>query len=698
MDQVKQILSVLKKYHFWILCGLITLLYLGTWFMSTSSMTKETETRVSKISGSFSTGTRIAGISNHPNPQSADMMQELNRAEADQVRLAWERRFREQEDVLKWPEELFPDFLAAVEPLKPIELKVKYPTPANEELRPDLRNRYSDYIQKELPKLAKIIGSEWRVGAAAGGGYPGMGGGGSTGSGGSYPGMGSGGSYPGMGSGGSYPGMGSGGSYPGMGSGGSYPGMGSGLGSGPGSYGSSGGLTSDDNPIVVDWSVTNQTSIQAASFNWVRPTTLQILYAQEDLWVLRALMLVIKATNGDADAQYNAAVKEIISLDLGARAAGIKSVGTIQGGGSRSGYPGSGGSMPGMGGLLGGGGSTSLPGYSGGPSGYGSGAAQAVSDPADGRYVDDTNEPILGSRLRSAMESNQPSDAFLAVAKRMPVRLRVRMNVLKLPLLLCECANSRLPIEVRQVRVNTPPAGLVGGAGPGFDRGSGSGRSPMGAGTGSGGGAGMSMPSGTSGGAGAGATLGAPGGGSSAGLGGVPGMGGGSYPGMGGGGSYPGGGDPGGSGSTAATSDSPYDATVEIYGIIYIYNPVDPAKLGIEKEKPAASEAAATGEPAANGDAAADATAEDAAEAAADGTPPADAAGTTPAAGTGSAAASNPAGIAPATDAAGGTPATGPPETPAAPAGNDAVPGSTPPAAGTGGTGTSDTGTGTNAP
>ena len=51
------------------------------------------------------------------------------------MRLAWEARFREQEDVLKWPEELLPDFIAAVEPLKPIEATVKYPTPAEEELK-----------------------------------------------------------------------------------------------------------------------------------------------------------------------------------------------------------------------------------------------------------------------------------------------------------------------------------------------------------------------------------------------------------------------------------------------------------------------------------------------------------------------------------------------------------------------------------
>ena len=95
--------------------------------------------------------------------------------------------------------------------------------------------------------------------------------------------------------------------------------------------------------------------------NWTSPTTLQILYAQEDLWVLRSLMLIIKATNGDADAQYNAAVKEIMSIELGAMASGIKSTGSISGsGGMGAGFRCAGSMMPG---------SSMMPGGSGGGGG-----------------------------------------------------------------------------------------------------------------------------------------------------------------------------------------------------------------------------------------------------------------------------------------------------------------------------------------
>ena len=221
-------------------------------------------------------------------------------------------------------------------------------------------------------------------------------------------------------------------------------------------------------------------------------------------------------------------------------------------------------------------------------SGSGSDGASTV-DPANGRYVDDKNEPLSGDRLRSAVKSTQSTDAFLSVAKRMPMRMRVRMNVLKLPLFLCEFSQAKLPVEVRQVRINTP-AGASGGVGmPG---GSGSGSSGFTAPSlsrgSSGTGASMGM-SPESGGGGSSGGMGSGGGGMMPGMGGMmPGAGLGGMPGLGGSGSG------GGTGGVATlNSESPYDTTVDIYGIIYIYNPVDPAKLGLDTKDAVASAAAA---------------------------------------------------------------------------------------------------------
>ncbi len=643
MDQLKPVLAALKKHYFWIVCSIILLVYLGTWFMTTSKMSEETTTRNAKITKAFDSGKRISQVTNHPNDESIEMMKGLTTAEAQQVRLAWELRYREQEDVLVWPEELLADFIAAVDKLRPIELTVEYPTPANKELKEDFRSRYRDYIRDELPKLAKIIGSEWLASSSSQGGMGGMGG-----MMGGYPGM-PGGSMGGPGMGpaamGMSPGaMGMSPGMPGMGMGGGGDGMGrSGM---PGS----GIMGMPESRIVVEWSRQNQELLQASSFNWTLPNTLQILYSQEDLWVLRSLMLVIKETNGDADAQYNAAVKEILALDLGASAAGIKMVGMLSTGGGMAGmmagYPGMGsmgaGGMPSMGpsgpgtGTPGGPGATPGGGPGGatpgmmGPGGssnpYGNmgmgNSAASDTDPADNRYVDAEMEPLTGERLRSAMASNQPADAFLAVAKRMPVRVRFRMNVLKLPLLLCNLADATLPVEVRQVRINAGGAGGgmggMGGMPGGPQRTESKNRGPSAAG-----GSSMSVS------AGAGALPSSSPGGGMPGIGGMGGSGG--YMGMmgGSGGGYPGmgGGYPGMSAGMGEMSESPYDATVEIYGLIYIYNPVDPAKLGLEEEKAegAAATEDASGSPAAAGEPGAGEPADDAADAAADPSDSADA-------------------------------------------------------------------------
>src|SRR5262249_9134089 len=79
-------------------------------------------------------------------------------------------------------------------------------------------------------------------------------------------------------------------------------------------------------------------------------------------------------------------------------------------------------------------------------------------DPAEGRYVDDKYKRLEAARLRSALKSTTPEDALLAVAKRMPVRIRVSIDQRRLNLLLAQCGNSNLPVEVRQVRINCPAA------------------------------------------------------------------------------------------------------------------------------------------------------------------------------------------------------------------------------------------------
>lgn len=223
------------------------------------------------------------------------------------------------------------------------------------------------------------------------------------------------------------------------------------------------------------------------------------------------------------------------------------------------------GAMPGADGGMGG---------TAGMGGDGYGVSTALLDPAERRYVDDKYQPLTAVRLRGALTSTAAEDATLAVAKRMPVRMCLRIDQRRLNLLIAECGNSELPVEVRQVRINREPAapGAMGGMGG------------MMAGDGYGGG----MPGG-------GGMGGMPGGGFTAGMGSADGGygGGGGFGGGGFGGGMPGGlsGDGGygggmGSGMRSVTQDASIDPNlirVELYGIVYIYNPANKAQLGLEK-------------------------------------------------------------------------------------------------------------------
>jgi hypothetical protein len=539
VDQVKQILAVLNVQKFWIACGILMLLPVGIWFMATSSLDKEFDERKSAIESAYSTAQAINGIANHPNPISATGMDENVGLLKKSVFDAWKSQYEEQKKILVWPSELDSEFVSKVDPMRPIEaIMDNSNNPANE-LRLQLREEYRDYIKDELPKLADIIGAKWDESAQSGqGGF-------------------SGGGMAGMMSGGD----GAGGGMSGMMSGGD---------------GAGGGMMqmepADD--VIVRWDSGDQSQL-LSRFDWSgrqnnTPRTLDILYAQEDLWILNAVMNIIKRTNRDATAGYNATIKELKYVQLGQAVRGtagsIKRMTGGVGGGMNGGEGGMDGMMSGMSGegMMSGMSGEGAGSDSGMMSGEGmagasgdAGSASAGSDPANFRYVDNNYQPLEASRVRAALDPNSknPEDAFLVVAKRVPIRLGLTMDQRRIHRLITECGNSTLMVEVRQVRVNRKSSAVAGGGGGGgMGMMGGGGMGMMGGGGGFGGGDGGGFGGGFGG------------GGEDGGMGGMMGMSGG---GMGG-------------AATAAATKSSYDLPVELYGIIYIYNPVATEKLGIE--------------------------------------------------------------------------------------------------------------------
>jgi hypothetical protein len=580
VDQLKEQLGKVMKHRFWVLCGLVALVGLGIWWHSTGQLAAETSSWMSKLDSHYSEMDAIRQeMDVHPNSVSHRQMDGLIDTLKNDVAKAWQQKYSQQEELLVWPTDLGQDFIDRFEPLKPIELKVDFPTPMAQEIEGSLRSRYRLYIKNQLPKLAEIVRAKWTADFEKGGG----------------------GGMSMMGSGG-----GGGGQVFNPFSGGGYADMMRGRGGAGGTEASA----SDDS--LITWSSANQQGLIDTLFPWrvkeEPPTTLEVLYSQEDLWILEGVLRIIADVNSQARQRFQAPVKEIEWIRIGQSAGG--NAGSISGS-STSGPGGMGSSMMQMimnsmkasmsGNVPGGGGKSVTP------------------DPANNRYVDVNFAPIGAKKLRAALKTSSPENAYMTVAKRIPVAMRVKVDQRRLPELLAACANAPLTVEVRQVRINVEDKSGGGGGGGGF--GPPPGMPQLGVG-GAGGSASINEAADKVGGA----------------AGGMAGMFG-----------------------ARPAADASTEVSVEIYGVVYFYNPVDIAKLGIELVNKDTKVEVDQGE---------QPTAEDVADAAAAAAAAASAGTTQPA---GDVGAANAAGDAGTTPSGGNAGSETPPPAPPADAGGNAV-------------------------
>lgn len=498
MDKVKQQLAVVLKHGFWIGCALSALLAVGAWYQATSTLSAQAKSQKDLIKGKAVAAQSIAkDMTPHPNDASLKGMDDLNKAVATNVKEGWKKVYDLQREVLVWPDAFDQNFHRAVDNLRPIEI-VPFPTPQEKEINPDFHRIYRDYILEVIPKLAKTVGTEWKAVRQA-----------STGSGGAA--------------------------------------MSSDFGGG---FGAAVPMALDqygkpvEDKSIVHWNVSNQQEIQNTHFGFAGrvdpPKTLEILYAQEDLWVLQTLTEIIAATNKGSEFYHESAIKDIDYIRIGRNAGGVSGQVTRL---TASANDPSGMALSGMAPTA----ENMMP-LSVNP--MASGQAVAAVDPAEFRYVDANFKPLKAAEVRTVVTSATVSekDAVLAVAKRMPVRMRVVMDQRKLPLFLSECANSRLPVEVKQVRINRPAGSAAGGSGSYAA-------------------APMSAPETM--------TL-SPFGGAGGML------------------------SPYGGGGQKAQGPDPNSVTAELFGIIYIYNPPNDAQLGLQDPTKTASAGSPAGNLAAN--------------------------------------------------------------------------------------------------
>ncbi len=387
MDQVKVVLAALKKYHFWVLCGLVVLMGLAGWWLATSALAKQFDTRSTELQGHFAKLLDIVGRQNHPNEKVITKIEDTTNDLKKDVYEAWEILYEEQDRHNPLPNVLTDGFKDVFRGLDP-----------EDDIPREYREEYQSFIQYHIPRLfgeegvnvlrPKEIESEGgeragrplRLGEMERGGF-------------------------------------------GERAGGDIEMVG-----------------------VIDWAENDRQRL-IDRFNWQRvPSTLRVRLAQEDLWVYEALVRIIRNTNEGADANYNAVVKQIEALQIGAEAVAAwrTAEGRVFSGSGNGGEGGMGGMGGSMGGEFPGGMSGSMMGEGEMMGGAEGGERQEL---LAGRYVNKEGNPL-------GAEEKHPFAEF----KLMPIRMVVVMDQRKIDRQLTECANSTMPIEVTRVSL-WPSAG-----------------------------------------------------------------------------------------------------------------------------------------------------------------------------------------------------------------------------------------------
>lgn len=445
MNKAQDIIEKVKRYQFWILCGVVSLIGIGSWWVATSGLAETYTKNKSKIESEAGKIGAVQAIVDHPNERWNEQISELVKKDREEVAKAWRRLYLEQEGkVYVWPEDIFGgDFVAAV---KPLAASLRATGAPSGELTSGQRRLYQAEVLRQFQDLAKLLDADYVDPNQATSGLGGRGYGAPTAT----------------------------------------------------------GIVPGQQTRKVVW--LGQEELQQP-YVWEQPpTTLGVLYAQEEIWVIRAICNAIAEANEDSAGRHDAAVRDILDMKVGYEAAeefpgGMNEPGRItkitapaaavgggygaggggyggaEGGSSGGGYGAPGGGPPGdtgagiEGGGLSGGGLTrpqrpdrkaagAQSGY-GGVGGEGATAAVVSDDPNvylnDWRYVKGDGTPLLAADL-----ANPPFYEY----RLMPWRVTMTVDQSKWDELLVMFRNTDLPLEIRQVRLNPiTDSGSAGGYG-----------------------------------------------------------------------------------------------------------------------------------------------------------------------------------------------------------------------------------------
>ena len=143
MNKLHAVLAVLKKYHFWIVCGIVLVTTVTCCWWATAGMSESFQLRRTKVEKEFSD---LQNLGDVPNKNVIDEIRKRDAELKKNIYQAWEILYAEQKEKNAIPAELGEDLKNAFENLKP-----------KEDLSRLNRDQYQRYIVDHFTVLLEMI-------------------------------------------------------------------------------------------------------------------------------------------------------------------------------------------------------------------------------------------------------------------------------------------------------------------------------------------------------------------------------------------------------------------------------------------------------------------------------------------------------------------------------------------------------------
>ncbi len=444
MDKLAPAISWIKDYGFWLANGLLLLLMIGIWHLQTGSLNQAREANTSKINSQFRTAEGVSrktpgdtpDVRVHPNGKTKDGMQAELKETVDSIIAAWRLQVERQKQLLVFPSVIenqkFDEVFAQYNP--PETFPVKY---ADIKTIDALLSLYRSKIKDHMINICGKNGvrTNWCWDPENYDQEPIQGGANNV-------------------------------------------------------ERASPVQEGDVARFAVLWSVVNQnlwhdklTVFQDRDDHNKEtndPTPLQCYMLQQDLWVLEAMFNVIAKLNGDSTATDTSAIKQIDHIGIGRE--GYAQQVELHAVDARFGPETDADKKPDTGITAGRGRGRTENIAGGGTGGRNSdyklyfseedqtdnnnaarsgnreekGERESNLPPFHNMYVDTKFEPISSEQVLAVVKGDQLSETNLEllIAKRLPVRIGLKMDERKIPDFMAACINSPFSFEIQQVRIN----------------------------------------------------------------------------------------------------------------------------------------------------------------------------------------------------------------------------------------------------